>query len=78
MRIRGLVCPLFVAKARWFGIPDFCNVEEKWVQNGVVDHEVRDGNGVQVGFRLVEAPMWVIKSPLSREVRQLGGVGWLE
>ena len=45
MRTRGLVCPLFVAKARLFGIPDFCNVEAKWVRNGVEDHEVRDGNG---------------------------------
>ena len=77
MRTLGLVCPLFVAKARWFGIPDFCNVEEKWVRNGVEDHEVRDGNGVQVGFRLVEAPVWVIKSPLSKEVRRLRGVGLL-
>ena len=50
MRTRGLVCPLFV--------------EAKWVRNGVEDHEVRDGNDVQVGFRLVKAPMWVIKSPL--------------
>ena len=57
MRTRGLVRPLFVAKTTWFGIPDFCNVEEEWVGHGVNDHEVRNSNDVQVGFRLVEEPL---------------------
>ena len=30
MRTRGLVRPPFMAKTTWFGIPDFCNVEEEW------------------------------------------------
>ena len=42
----GLVRPLFVVKTMWFGIPDFCNVEEEWVGHSVKDHEVRDGNDV--------------------------------
>ena len=46
MRTRGLVRPLFVAKTTWFGTPDFCNAEEEWVEHGVKDHEVRDGNDV--------------------------------
>ena len=45
-----LVRPLFVAQTTWFGIPDFCNVEGEWVGHGVKGHEVRDGNGVLVGF----------------------------
>ena len=28
MQTRGLVRPLFVAKATWFGIPDFCNAKK--------------------------------------------------
>ena len=46
MRTRGLVRPLFVAKTTWFGTPDFCNAEEEWVEHGVKDHEVHDGNDV--------------------------------
>ena len=46
MRTPGLVRPLFVAKTTWFGIPDFCSAEEKWMGNGVKDHEVRDSNDV--------------------------------
>ena len=46
MRTPGLVRPLFVAKITWFGIPNFCNVEEKWVGYGVNDHEVRNDNDV--------------------------------
>ena len=42
----GLVRPLFVVKTMWFGIPNFCNVEEEWVGHSVKDHEVRDGNDV--------------------------------
>ena len=42
----SLVRPLFVVKTMWFGIPDFCNVEEEWVGHSVKDHEVRDGNDV--------------------------------
>ena len=55
-----------------------CNGEEMWVGHDVEDREVHDGNDVYMGFRLVEAPMWGIKSPLSKGVWQLGGVGWLE
>ena len=77
MRARGLVCPLFVAKATWYRIPNFCNVEEKLVGHCVEYHEVRDGNDVQVGFRLVEVPMRGIKSSLSKGACQLEGVGWL-
>ena len=40
----GLVRPLFVAKATWFGVPDFCNVEEEWVGHSAKDHQVRNGN----------------------------------
>ena len=43
-----------MAQTTWFGIPDFCNAEGEWVEHGVKDHEVRDGNGVLVGFGLVE------------------------
>ena len=46
MRTSGFVLPLFVAKTTYFGIPNFCNVEEKWVGHGVEDHEVRDDNDV--------------------------------
>ena len=77
MRARGLVCPLFVAKATWYRIPNFCNVEEKLVGHCVEYHEVRDGNDVQVGFRLVEVPMRGMKSSLSKGACQLEGVGWL-
>ena len=28
------------------GIPDICNVKEEWVEHGIDDHEVRDGNDV--------------------------------
>ena len=45
--------------------------------HGVKDHEVRDGNDVKMGFRLMEAPMWGIKSALSKGLHWLGGVGWL-
>ena len=31
MQKHHLVRPLFVAKSMWFGIQDFCNVEEEWV-----------------------------------------------
>ena len=54
MWTRGLVRPLFVAQTTWFGIPDFCNAEGEWVGHGVKNHEARDGNGVLVGFGLVE------------------------
>ena len=76
-RASGLVRPLFVGKTMWFGIPDFCKVEGKWVGHGVKDHEVRGGNDVKMSFRLVEAPMWGIKSALSKGLRWLGGVDWL-
>ena len=46
MQTRGLISPLSVAKNMWFGIPNFCNAEEKWVEHGVEDHEVRDGSDV--------------------------------
>ena len=46
MRARGLVSPLLVAQTTWFGIPDFCNAEGKWVGHGVENHEVPDGSGV--------------------------------
>ena len=46
MWTHGLVCPLFVAKTTWFGIPDFCDAEEESVEHGVEDHEVRDGKNV--------------------------------
>ena len=49
-----LVRPLFVAQTTWFGIPDFCNAEGKWVGHSAEDHEVRDGNVVLVGSGLVE------------------------
>ena len=28
------------------GIPDICNAKEEWVEHGIDDHEVRDGNDV--------------------------------
>ena len=43
---RGIVRLLFVAKTTWFGIPNFCDVEEEWMELGVEDHEVRDGKNV--------------------------------
>ena len=42
----GLVRPLFVVKTTWFGIPDFYDAEEEWVEHGVEDHEVRDGKDI--------------------------------
>ena len=42
MWTRGLVRPWFVAKTRWFRIPDFCNTEEECVGHGVKYHKVRD------------------------------------
>ena len=77
MRTHGLVRPLLVAKTVWFGISDFCNAEEEWVGHGVNNHEVRNGNDVQVDFRLVEEPVRGIKSPFSKGVCRLGGVGWV-
>ena len=46
MWARCLVRPLFVVKTTWFGIPNFCNVEEEWVGHGVEEHEVHDSNDV--------------------------------
>ena len=46
MRTRGLIHPLFEAKTTWFGIPNFCNAEEKWVGHGVKDHEVHNNNDI--------------------------------
>ena len=43
---RGIVRLLFVAKTTWFGIPNFCDVEEEWMELGVEDHEVRDDKNV--------------------------------
>ena len=67
-----------MAKTVWFGISDFCYAEEEWVGHGVKNHEVRNDNDVQVGFRLVEEPVRGIKSPFSKGVCRLGGVGWVE
>ena len=77
MRKRGLVCPLFVAKTTWFGILNFRKAEEEWVGHDVNEHEVRNSYNVQVGFRLVEEPVQGIKSPFSKGVCRLGGVGWV-
>ena len=77
MWTHGLVRPLFVAKTTWFGIPNFCNGKQEWVRHSVEDHEVRDENDVQVGFRLMEEPVQGIKQPLPKAVCQLGCVGWL-
>ena len=52
-------------------------MQEEWAEHGFEDHEVLDSNDVKLGFMFVEAPMWHIKSPLSKGVRQLGGVDWL-
>ena len=46
MQTRDLVCPLFVAKAAWFGRPNFGNTEDEWVGHGVNDHEVCNGSDV--------------------------------
>ena len=77
MQTRGLVCLLFLGQTTWFGIPNFCNGKGELVGHGVEDHDVHDNNDVEVCYRLVEAPMECIKSPLSKGVCQLGGVGWL-
>ena len=53
MWTRGLVCPLFVTKTMWFGIPYFCDAEEEWVEHGVEDHEVCNSKDIQLGFGLV-------------------------
>ena len=47
------------------------------MEHGAENHEVCDVKDVSVGFRLVEEPMRGIKSPFSKGVYQLGGVGWL-
>ena len=75
MWTRGLVHPLFVGQTTW--IPNFCNKKEKLLGHGVEDHDVCDGNDVEVCYSLVVAPMRCIKSPLSKGVCQLGDVGWL-
>ena len=59
MCTHSLVPPLFEVKPKWFGIPNFCNVEEEWEGHG----EVCDSNDVKVGFRLVEGLVQDIKSP---------------
>ena len=35
----GLVYPLFVAQITWF-----CSMKEEWVEHGIEDYEVCDGN----------------------------------
>ena len=54
-------------------------MKEKWVGHGVEDHEVHDGDDIYVGFRLVEAPMQDVESPIS-PIRQCASwevwVGW--
>ena len=47
------------------------------MEHGIEDHEVRDGNDVSVGFRLVETPVFRIELLLSKSVWLLGGVGRL-
>ena len=66
-----------MAKTTWFGIPDFSSAEEEWVGCSIKDHEVRNGNDMWVGFRLVEESVPGIRSPFSNGVCQFGGVGWL-
>ena len=50
------------------GISNLCNAEEEWVGHCPKVHEVRDGNDVWVGSRLVGAPVWGIRSPSPKEV----------
>ena len=52
-----------VTQITWFRISDFCNAKRELVEYGIKDHEVRDSNDIEVGFRLVGAPMRRIKSP---------------
>ena len=75
MWTRGLVDPLFVGQTTW--IPNFCIKKEKLLGHDVEDHDVCDGNDVEVCYSLVVAPMRCIKSPLSKSVCQLEDVGWL-
>ena len=42
MWTRGLVYPLFVAQATWFGTPPVCSVKEKWVEHGAEPNKIRD------------------------------------
>ena len=42
----GLVRPLFVVQTTWFGIPNVCDAKGEWIEHGIEDHEVRDGNDV--------------------------------
>lgn len=46
MRARGLVCPLFVVQTTWFRIPNAFDAKGEWVEHGIKDHEVCDGNSV--------------------------------
>ena len=39
----GLVCPLFVARTTWFGLPDVCSTKGEWEGHGVECDEIRDG-----------------------------------
>ena len=59
-------------------MPNVCSAKGDWVKHGTEDHEVRNGNNVQEGFRLGKAPMWHIKLPLSK-VRPLlrNEAGWV-
>ena len=59
------------------GISNLCNAEEEWVGHCPKVHEVRDGNDVWVGSRLVGAPVWGIRSPSPKEVCWLEDVDWL-
>ena len=57
MQAPCLVYPLFIAQTTWFGMPDVCSTKGEWFEHSLKGHEIRDGNNIWVGFRLVEAPM---------------------
>ena len=66
MQACGLVYPLFVAQAMWFGMPDVCSAKVEWVEHGIEVHEVHDSKIAQVRFRLGEEPMGYMKLLLSK------------
>ena len=58
MWTHGLVHPLFVGQTTW--ISNFCDKKEKLLGHGVEDHDVCDGNDVEVCYSLVKHPCGVL------------------
>ena len=62
----GLVYPVFVARATWFGLPDVCSAKRDQVGLRVECQEIHDGVNIQVGLMLGERTMGHVKLLLSK------------